>query len=143
MIDAHIYDHSDAPIIRIEQIVGIDIPEHKAINTQDWTNSVQLASRERIYSSSDVYFDIAEAEKLEKQIMEDDRWLSALPSDLIGISSTLSDYSSYDYILIYNTETSEYNSLPQDRGTFRFISIQYSTENHTMKFAEYEVEYIQ
>ena len=143
LIDAHIYDHSDAPIIRIEQIVGIDIPDHKAINTQDWTNSVQLASREHVYSSSDVYFDIAEAEKLEKQIMEDDRWLSALPSDLIGISSTLSDYSSYDYILIYNTETSEYNSLPQDRGTFRFISIQYSTENHKMEFAEYEVDYIQ
>ena len=72
----------------------------------------------------------------------DDRWLSTVPNDLIGISSPFGDYGIGDYTLIYNVDTSEYNALPQNSGTFRFINIMYNVEGSQMRIIEYDIEYI-
>ena len=137
-----VYEHGEEPIIKIEQTIGIDIPIHKQINTQDWTIGTQSVSRGYIRSTSDIYFDQSAVEEFEKQIATDDRWLSTLPNDLIGISSPFSDSDMYDYYLIYNMDTSEYNTLPQNNGTFRFINILYITETKQMRIIEYDIDYI-
>lgn len=142
LIFANVYEHSDEPIVKIEQTMGIDIPTHKQINTQDWTKGTQSVSRGYIYSSSDIYFEKSVVEEFEKQIAIDDRWLSTVSNDLIGISSPFGDYGIYDYNLIYNMDTSEYNALPQKSGTFRFINILYSEENNQMRIIEYDIDYI-
>ncbi len=141
-IFANTYEHSDAPIIRIEQTMGIDIPTHKQINTQDWTKGTQSVSRGYIYSTSYIYFDKIAVEEFEKQIVANDKWLSNVSNDLIGISSPFGDCGMYDYVLIYNMDTSEYNTLPQNSGTFRFISILYRAEENQMKLVEYDIDYI-
>ncbi len=141
-IFANVYQHSDEPIIKIEQTMGIEIPTHKQINTQDWTEGTQSVSRGYIHSTSDIYFEKSVVEEFEKQISTDDRWLSTVPNDLIGISSPFGDYGIYDYNLIYNVDTSEYNVLPQRSGTFRFINILYNAEAHQMRIIEYDIEYI-
>lgn len=137
-----VYEHDDEPIIKIEQTIGIDIPMHKQINTQDWTKGTQSVSRGYIRSTSDIYLEESAVEEFEKQIAMDDRWLSTLPNDLIGISSPFSDSGSYDYYLIYNMETSEYNALPQSSGTFRFINILYNAETKQMRIIEYDMDYV-
>lgn len=141
-IFANVYEHSDEPIIKIEQVMGIDIPAHKKINTQDWTKGTQSVSRGYVHSTSDIYFEKSAVEKFEKQISTDDRWLSTVPNDLIGISSPFGDYGIYDYNLIYNVDTSEYNTLPQSSGTFRLINILYNAEVHQMRIVEYDIDYI-
>lgn len=140
-IFANVYEHNDEPIIKIEQTMGIDIPTHTQINTQDWTKGTQSVSRGYIYSTSDIYFEKSEVEEFEKQVATDDRWLSTVSNDLIGISSPFGDYGISDYTLIYNVDTSEYNVLPQHSGTFRFINIMYNTEENQMKIIEYDIEY--
>lgn len=137
-----VYEHDDEPIIRIEQTIGIDIPMHKQINTQDWTKGTQSVSRGYIHSTSDIYFEKRAVEEFEKQISTDDRWLSTLPNDLIGISSPFADSGIYDYYLIYNMDTSEYNTLPQNSGTFHFINILYNAETKQMRIIEYDMDYI-
>lgn len=137
-----VYDHSDAPIIEIEQAMGIDIPAHKQINTQDWTTGKQSVSRGYIYSTSDVYFEKVAAEAFEKQIATDNRWLATLLNDLIGIASPFGDYGFYDYTLIFNVDTSEYNTLPQENGTFKFISLLYRAEDNQMVIVVYQIDYI-
>ncbi len=137
-----IYNHSDAPIIKTEQTLGIDIPNHKQINTQDFTKASQSFSRGYIYYRSDIYFEDISVENFEKHIETDEKWLSAIPNDLIGITSPFVSSSYYDYVLIYNTDTSEYNTLPQNSGTFNFISVHYNLEENEMAITEYDIDYV-
>lgn len=139
---ANVYEHSDEPIIEIEQTMGIDIPTHKQINTQDWTKGTQSVSRGYIYSTSDIYFESNAVEEFEKQIATDDRWLSNVSNDLIGISSPFSDHDIYDYTLIYNMDTYEYNELPQHSGKYQFINILYNAKDNQMRIIEYDIDYI-
>ena len=142
-IFTNIYDYSDEPIARTEQILGIDIPVHKHIITQDWTQGTQTVSRGYIYSTSDISFDNIAVLEFEKQLATDDKWLSSIPNDFIGITSPLNNYGFYDYTLIYNIDTAEYNSLPSNSGNFRLINVLYSMETNKMKIIEYDIEYVQ
>ena len=139
---ANIYEHSDEPIIEIEQTLGIDLPTHKQITTQDWTKGAQSTSGGYIYSSSDIYFEKRQVEEFENQIATDERWLSAMPNELMGIASPFGDTGMYDYALIYNMDTSQYNESPQNSGTFRFINILYNAQHCQMKIIEYDIYYI-
>ncbi len=141
-IFANTFDHSDKPIIRAEQTIGIDIPEHKQISTQDWTKGTQSVSRGYIYSTSEIYFDNSAVKEFEKQLATDDRWLSSISSNMICITSPINDYGIYDYVLIYNLDTSEYNTLPSNSGNFRFINILYRLEDNQMKIVEYDIDYV-
>lgn len=135
-------DHSDKPIAKIEQLTGINIPEHRQINTQDFTKGAQSVSRGYLYYSSDVYFEERSVEVFEKQLAADEKWLETLPNDLIGISAPYFEHSAYDYQLIYNTDTAEYNTLPDTDGTFHFISILYHAKSNQMKIIEYDIDYV-
>lgn len=141
-IFASVYDHSDEPILRVEQMTGIDIPEHKQISTQDWTKGTQSVSRGYIYYTSTVYFEKAAANEFEKQLAADEKWLSTVSSDFIGITSPFGDHGGYDYMLIYNIDTSEFNTLPHAGGTFRFINLLYQAENDCMEIVEYSIDYV-
>ncbi len=141
-IFANVYDHSDTPIIRAEQTLGIDIPKHKQISTQDWTKGTQSVSRGYIQSTSDIYFDDFAVEEFERQLINNEKWLSSVSSDMIGITSPMNDYGIYDYVLIYNVDTLECNTLPSNSGNFHFINILYSSENNQMKIVEYDIEYV-
>ena len=141
-IFANIYDHSDEPILRAEQTIGIDIPEHKQISTQDWTKGTQSVSRGYIYNISDIYFENSAVANFEKQLANDDKWLSSVSNDLIGITSPLSDYGFYDYVLVYNADTAEYNTLPSNNGKYHFINILYRLEENQMKIVEYDIDYV-
>ena len=142
LIFSNVYSHTDEPIKKIEQMLSIDIPQHKQINTQDWTQGSQTGGRGHLYSTSDIYFEEQEAKALRQQIKSEDRWLSSLPSELVGITSTFSEYSQFDYMLIYNVDTKEYNRLPVTNGKYHFVSIHYWADDAKMKIAEYTIDYI-
>lgn len=141
-IFANVYDHSEEPIVRAEQTIGIDIPEHKQITTQDWTKGTQSVSRGYIYYTSDIYFENSAVADFEKQLAKDDKWLSFVSNDLIGITSPVNDYGFHDYVLIYNVDTTEYNTLPKDSGKYRFINILYRLEENQMQIVEYDIDYV-
>ena len=141
-IFANVYDHSEESIVRAEQTIGINIPEHKQISTQDWTKGTQSVSRGYIYYTSDIYFENSAVADFEKQLAKDNKWLSSVSNDLIGITSPMNDYGFYDYVLIYNVDTTEYNTLPKDSGKYRFINILYKLEENQMKIVEYDIDYV-
>ena len=141
-IFANVYDHSDEPIVRAEQTIGINIPEHKQISTQDWTKGTQSVSRGYIYYTSDIYFENSAVADFEKQLAKYNKWLSSVSNDLIGITSPMNDYGIYDYVLVYNVDTAEYNALPNGSGKYRFINILYRLEENQMKIVEYDIDYV-
>ncbi len=142
-IFSDIYSHSPEPILYTEQVIGIDIPEHELISTLNYTQGTQSFPRGYIYYASDVYFDDENAKILENQLSEDNRWLSSLSSDIIGIISPLAESGQYDYILIYNLITRDLNTLPDTDGTYRFLNIVYDSETNYMRIIEYDIEYTQ
>ena len=60
---------------------------------------------------------------------------------MIGIASYFCDIQKSDYYIIYNTNTKEFNKLPGESGTYRFINVLYNKKNNTMKLVEYQIEY--
>ncbi len=140
-IFANVYSHNDEPILNAEQLLDIDIPTHSRINTQDWTNGTQSIPRGYIYSTSDIYFDDTAVEEFEKNLSSDTKWISAIPNDIIGITSYFCDIQTSDYYIMYNKDSMEFNKLPSESGTYVFINVLYNAESNTMKLVEYQIEY--
>ena len=140
-IFAGIYTHDDAPLLRIEETLAIDVPDYLQITTQDWTKGTQTTRRGYIYSTSDVYFDENAVKSFEAEMQNDYRWISAIPSDLVGVTSFFCDYDGYDYYVVYNVSTGEFNKLPDESGRYEFINVLYNSKNKTMKIVEYEIAY--
>jgi len=137
----NIFSHSDKPILDAEQVLHIDIPQHSHITTQDWSVGTQSVARRYIYFTSDIHFDDSAVEDFEKQLANDDKWLTYIPNDLIGITSSLNDYDLYDYALIYNVDTAKFNTLPSRSGKYRFINILYELDKKRMRIVEYDIYY--
>ena len=141
-IFAGLYTHDDAPVLRVERLLHIDIPEYEQINTMDWTKGTQSTSRGYIYWTSDVYFKEEAVEEFEQRLSYDYKWIDVIPNELVGITSAFCDNRNYDYFLIYNVDTGEFNSLPSSSGKFRFINVMYNCKSNAMMIVEYEIAYV-
>lgn len=141
-ISGDFYDHSEDYVLKVEDYVNIDIPAAKQINTKDWTDSTSSSSREESLYECDIYFDSAQVNEFENQIKTDEKWLSVVPNELIGILSLWSSHQSYDYTLVYNVDTGEYNTLPAETGTYHFICIGYWEEDNKMNIVEYNLQFV-
>lgn len=141
-ISGDFYDHSEDYVLKVEDYVNIDIPEAKQINTKDWTDSTSSSSREESLYECDIYFDDIQVNEFEKQIKTDEKWLIAVPSELMGILSLWCSHQSYDCTLIYNVDTGEYNTLPAETGTYHFICIGYWEDENKMNIVEYNLEFV-
>lgn len=141
-ISGDFYDHSEDYVLKVEDYVNIDIPAAKQINTKDWTDSTSSSSREESLYECDIYFDSAQVNEFENQIKTDEKWLPVVPNELIGILSLWSSHQSYDYTLVYNVDTGEYNTLPAETGTYHFICIGYWEEDNKMNIVEYNLQFV-
>ncbi len=135
-------DHSDEMIVRTESILKIDIPEHKQIVTQDWRSVMQTTNRGTILITSDVFFEDSAVEVFEKELSENNKWLKTISNNMLGITSSYAQSMAFDYTLIYNIDTEEYNTLPSDSGMYSFINLLYNSDLNQMKIVEYELDYV-
>lgn len=141
-IFADLYDDSPVYIQTIESYTGIDIPAPEEIVTQDWTIGTSLSSRDYIYYMSNVFFKADAVEDFEEQLSNDERWISTIPNGLICVLPTIYNYQTSDYVLLYNTDTEEFNTAPSQNGTYRFVYISYDSEHHEMQIIEYDMYYV-
>ncbi len=136
-------DHSDAAIINAEEVIGIDIPEAAYIETFYWEeDEEQSFSRGYIYSSSNISFDEEVADAYEEELQNNPKWLTKIPSDLYGLTSSLTEYYDGSFLLLYNTDTKEFNTVPKENGNYHFLSLGYDAEYNTMQIDEYDIEYV-
>ncbi len=136
------FNHSDEMIVRTENILKIDIPEHKQIVTQDWSSAIQTTNRCTILTTSDVFFEDSAFDVFEKELSENNKWLKTISNNMLEITSSYAQSIAFDYTLIYNIDTSEYNTLPSDSGMYRFINLLYDSDLNQMKIVEYELDYV-
>ena len=88
------------------------------------------------------YFDLSDESKqiLDEHITDSTRWTTY--TDLAEIAPYTNKYIFSSAILIYNTDTGEYNKLPETDGTYHFISLVYTPDSATLNISEYDVEYV-
>lgn len=137
-----VYDDSGAHVARTEELLGIDIPEYTTVNTMDFTGSSQSSSQRYSYYRSFVYFEDASVKVFEESLPTDERWLTSLPTVLIGLAEGAINNFDSNYYLLYNADTKEFNSVPKENGRYKFIMIRYSPDQNEMYIDEYETEYI-
>lgn len=135
-----IFSDSSKPINEAEQLLSIDIPTHSEINTLDYSKGTQSYSRGYVFSKSTISFEEENVKEFEENLSKDDKWISDIPNQLIGITSTYCDLPA-NYYIIYNTQTKEFNTLPQTDGAYRFINIIYRCDTNIMEIVDYEIEY--
>lgn len=135
-------DNTDTAIIRAEDIIGIELPDAETINTFYWTEEEQFNDREYIYSSTDLWLEDSQAVAFEKEISASDKWISDIPTALRGLDSSISESDMYDYVLFYNVDTDEFNTVPKENGTYKFYFIGYQSESKILQINEYDVNYI-
>lgn len=138
---ADLYSHDDEDLVYWENAMNIDIPQHSTINTRILTNAEQSMPRGHVDYISDVYFNDDAVKQFESDLPYDEKWLSEIPNGLVGITSYYCDIEVYDYCLIYNTASREFNTLPDESGTYFFINLLYNAESNTMKLINYKIEY--
>lgn len=134
-----VYIHDEAPLLVVEEYTQVNIPEAKQINTVEWNQSV---AGTYVFYDTRVYFEEEKVSEFETLLQEDKRWISEIPTQLVGILSPMGTREGYQYFMIYNIDTEEYNTLPSEKGTYHFIQVFYSIEDKGMRIAEYRVEFV-
>lgn len=134
------YDYSDKPVARVEQLTGIQLPQYRQIVTTDWTKFQQTSDTGYIYYSSEVTFSAENAPDFEELSAE--LWLHTVPNDILGLtvlhSSTM---QLYDRFLFYNIDTETFNLPPADEGSYRMLNLLYDSETHKLRIMEYMIFY--
>ncbi len=134
-------DDSDAPVLALEQYIGMAIPEAKNIETTDWTQKKQTVSRGYIYYTTTVRFDEQAAKQLESGIAKNKKWIHTIPGDLCSITSSLGDSEDFDYAVIYNMDENSFNTLPEKRGSYKFLNAFYNEDEDCLTIVEYLISY--
>ena len=135
------HDYSGEYVIKVEDITDVEIPQAIRIRTRDWTKGTQEVAKGYIYFTSDIALEDEQAKVFEAQIEKDERWLSDVSKEIDENICSACFTPMYTYFLLYNTDTKEYNVIPQEMGTYRFIAIGYIKEMQEIEIVEYEIEY--
>ena len=133
------YAHDTAPLLRVEALLETDLPEPYSVTTWGQTEATEKSPRD--YTSK-ITFGTEEEKQLLALLGKDERWLTKLPTSLVGLLNSIYTASAADYILLYNTDTGEFNQLPDADGVYSFLCITYRSDNNTLEIEEYQVAFV-
>jgi len=134
-------DYSEDYVIKVEDTTNVEIPQAIRIRTHDWTKGRQKVAKGYIYFTSDVALEDAQAQAFVAQIEDDDRWLTEVSEEIDENICSACFTPLYTYFLLYNIDTKEYNVIPKESGSYRFIAIGYIKEMQEIEIVEYEIEF--
>ena len=141
------YIDTTKPITYAEECFNIDIPEYELARTYPknmplvywlWDNHNYLTILDLDRNTSYKFTDA---------VHDNSNWLLN-PTESLEDILIYDDYNRYtyeyaEYVMLYNTDTEELNTLPSESGTYHFIAIYYDAElaSGTLYIVEYDVYY--
>ena len=135
---------SDDPSLyqKAEEALSLDLPEYREIRTYEETGETESDQRMRTDRMSIVRFKARDAEAFEQQLPDDARWLSEIPTQLIGVIPGYRDrLSDTECFVLCNLDTGELNKAPGE-GTAHLLFINYYMDTDEMHITEYELTYV-
>ncbi|MBQ8576295.1 MAG: helix-turn-helix transcriptional regulator [Clostridia bacterium] len=135
-------DNSEWAVLRAEETIGVDLPECESVQTVEMNTETTSPTKGYIYYTSRITFEDRQSNDFEKEIADNGLWMNQMPNNFAGIISPFSSIYMGDYRLIYNVDTNEFNSIPEEEGTYKFLYLCYDFEENLMIIDEYDIEYI-
>lgn len=128
------YEPGDEYVLQAEELLGIDFMEYESSETIAYGEGSDEVRCTYVYYDEHSWGSFS-------RVMTDSRWRREIPSALQCIASPYgSPY--FDYILIYNTDTGQYNSLPEQSGTYHFVTLLYDSEWGYIEITDYYIDFI-
>ena len=79
--------------------------------------------------------------EFENNLRNDPLWLADIPNNMLGILYYSYDRGEGEHCIIYNIDTKEFNTLPDESGTYLFLNILYDSDLNEMQLIKYQIEY--
>lgn len=118
----------------LESQTGIDFPDEGEISMIDYEHDESVNS---IYDTeSTITFAPKDTEDFKKAIYDNQLWLTEITSELEGCCPYSTMTNKFDRFVIYNEDTKEFNSLPNESGEFSFII--FGFDNDKLEIYEYK-----
>ncbi len=132
-IDENQQTISEEIIADTESILNIDIPDNaETVYAYDYDDLDR--------STVDLELDEDTGAAFLASIKKDANWLDYAPSILEGLKDY---YTEDEYSLLYNIDTKQYNTLPEEEGTYEFLLLSYSEEFKSLNITRYTTDYIE
>jgi len=132
------YIDTTEPISCAEEYFDIDIPEYESMRT--YPRNIF----DRRHYLSVVNFD---GDVFRETVYGNSSWLQNPPEALEDIAVYV-EYNRYyyadaDFVMLYNIDTGELNTLPSESGRYHFIAVYFESHarNDTLYIVEYDVTY--
>lgn len=144
LIFGFMYSHDYTYVDDIEDKIHFALPDKGKITTQEWSNGLSNDGIEMRYNSDVIFTDSSELSLLNSSIKTSEKWTSAIQTENIGMLCILCEFeiSNYDYFMIFNVTTYQYNLLPNVSGTYEIVFLAYDTEEGKLKISEYSIEIV-
>lgn len=134
-------------VTSVGSALGIDFPSEGSATTVDGktaeresrsrlTSLKSFIKGERLFTCTDVVYSGKQAADFEKSIAESPLWIKEIPNRFGGLAYFALDSSGYDYILFFNCDTREFNTMPES-GKHTFYQVMYNSQNHELRILKY------
>ena len=145
-INMDMYDEDEDEFVSefvasVEAKLQLDIPEYDY--SYGYSNTVE-DNEDYIISYDLEYYDSTSYEQV-IQLCKGKYFTDQLPNTYIGMLPRAERSIDFDYCMIYNVTTGEYNKLPTASGTYRMICVTFydwGDETGYLTVTEYNLEYI-
>jgi len=137
---AFTYDYSY--VNHVESIIDFELPDIGKITTY---NHDTMGDSVVLQKESDLIFlDQDEITSLNSRITTNSIWTNEISSRNLGLLPNFEQIRTegFDYFLIYNIASDNYNSFPNSSGTYEFIFIAYNSDSGQMRIIEYSLEVV-
>jgi len=119
--------------LSVEEYLAVDLPEVERYSY----DSVRSSHRDAVHLIKIAYFDAEACTEFEKDILQDQRWLTEFSDKLSWYSDGVEQMLSYDYILLYDLSTGEFNPVTEtSSGRYHFLVVCYELETHCMQICD-------
>ena len=135
------YNDDYSEIDKYKSIINITLPKNGKLEKIKW-DYVSEADKTN-YQSIYVYYNKENELKLEKEIKNNEFWISSnnIKSELKLLLYTSTATKQFSYFLFYNYTLDEYNTLPKEPGNYEFCVMMYSSSLNLLQIDTFKYTY--
>ncbi len=154
------YSHNISYLDTAASEIHFSLPDKGKITTQNFQSDVKESQSEsQTDSQSDTdafdydfmshitFTDTKQLTDFEASLRGSNLWTNSIATPISGIVPELYSLQTtkalgFDYFMIYNMDLGNYNVLPEQSGTYRFIYLAYGSKEKKMLIGEYSCDVI-
>lgn len=124
-------------IAKAEAAIGTDFPEAVYYDIYKYDDYYM-----NCYLHHYGYLEFSSPDALKFEETMGDEWMDSVPAEFKVLCDDLEILGYYDSFILCNLDSDEINLLPEEDGTYRFMSVYYDSIYSELYIAEYDVFYV-